>query len=46
MTEAENEYIKKIVSEIEMPEIPDKRDDQEIKSESNKQNYLNLYQLL
>ncbi|MAO41927.1 MULTISPECIES: hypothetical protein [Leeuwenhoekiella] len=41
MTEAENEYIKKIVSE-NIPVISDPKEDQEIQSESSKQNYLSL----
>lgn len=41
MTEAENEYIKKTVSANKL-EIPDLKIDQEIKSESSKQNYLGL----
>ena len=42
MTEAENDYLKKLASEIEMPKIPDLKEDQPIESESSKQNYLNL----
>ncbi|RXG24259.1 hypothetical protein [Leeuwenhoekiella aequorea] len=42
MTEVENEYLKQIASEIEIPEILDSNKDQEIESESSKQNYLNL----
>ena len=45
MTEAENEYLKQIATEIKMPDMPDMPDineDQEVESESSKQNYLNL----
>lgn len=42
MTEAENNYLKQVASEIKIPKMPDSNEDQEIESESSKQNYLNL----
>ncbi|MFD2827103.1 hypothetical protein ACFSYG_11510 [Leeuwenhoekiella polynyae] len=42
MTEAENDYLKEVASEIKMPVITDPKEDKEIDSESSKQNYLNL----